>query len=271
MPSEENLIEIHNQMLALLKTFHEICMANDIRYSLHGGTLLGAIREKGFIPWDDDADITMTRPEYVKLCRVLEQEDGAALRLVEVERSVRAVPVGTNENLVWVDLFIYDPVTEDSFFQSVKRYGIMFFGGMLKTKKGLELTKPRVGPQYSKGKYIMFYLAYLLGKPFPTSWKRTWFNGFCKNCFHGKKKLILRTNDKYPALYLPLPVEVTYEYKLVPFEDTELMITTGYDAVLRSCYGSNYMTPKRPDDWEKAVHDMTREEEIISKSGHYLN
>ena len=66
MPSEVGMEELHKHLLILLKDFHQLCMDNDIKYSLHGGTLLGAIREKGFIPWDDDLDVTMTRPEYEK-------------------------------------------------------------------------------------------------------------------------------------------------------------------------------------------------------------
>ena len=58
MPSTELTKELHKEMLLLLKKFDELCTANDIKYSLHGGTLLGAVREKGFIPWDDDIDIT---------------------------------------------------------------------------------------------------------------------------------------------------------------------------------------------------------------------
>lgn len=58
------LPEMHQLLLRMLECIHEYCMANNIRYSLGGGTLLGAIRHKGFIPWDDDADIMMPRPDY---------------------------------------------------------------------------------------------------------------------------------------------------------------------------------------------------------------
>ena len=50
MPSTELTKELHKEMLLLLKKFDELCTANDIKYSLHAGTLLGAVREKGFIP-----------------------------------------------------------------------------------------------------------------------------------------------------------------------------------------------------------------------------
>lgn len=55
---------IHNVLLDMLKDLDSFCRANDIRYSLAYGTALGAARHGGFIPWDDDLDIMMTRENY---------------------------------------------------------------------------------------------------------------------------------------------------------------------------------------------------------------
>lgn len=59
-----NIEEIKNRELNILISVDKFCRENDIRYSLCGGTLIGAIRHKGFIPWDDDIDIFMPRPDY---------------------------------------------------------------------------------------------------------------------------------------------------------------------------------------------------------------
>ncbi len=61
-------------MLRLLKTFHVICEEQGLRYWLDAGTLLGAVRHGGFIPWDDDVDVLMPKGDYEKFCALAEAE-----------------------------------------------------------------------------------------------------------------------------------------------------------------------------------------------------
>ncbi len=56
-------------MLRMLKIFDYLCMKHDIKYFLTGGSLLGAVRHQGFIPWDDDLDVGMTRDNYEKFSK----------------------------------------------------------------------------------------------------------------------------------------------------------------------------------------------------------
>ena len=68
------LKEIQEIELNLLLEFDLICRQNNLRYSLGGGSLLGAVRHKGFIPWDDDIDVMMPRPDYDKFLRLSKKQ-----------------------------------------------------------------------------------------------------------------------------------------------------------------------------------------------------
>ena len=61
MKRQLNIDEIRSIQLDILQSIHTFCAENNLRYSLAFGTLLGAIRHKGYIPWDDDIDLCMMR------------------------------------------------------------------------------------------------------------------------------------------------------------------------------------------------------------------
>lgn len=74
MKTRLTLDEVKTIELEMLVWFHSICEAHNIQYSLCGGTLLGAIRHKGFIPWDDDIDVCMSRQEYNKFVSLIKKQ-----------------------------------------------------------------------------------------------------------------------------------------------------------------------------------------------------
>lgn len=70
---EEKLRPLQLTMLEILKVFDKFCREHDIKYSLYAGSLLGAVRHKAFIPWDDDLDVCMERSEYDRFIALWEQ------------------------------------------------------------------------------------------------------------------------------------------------------------------------------------------------------
>ena len=102
-----DLKNVHQKLLELVIEFDEICSKNQIKYTLHGGSLLGAIREKGFIPWDDDIDVAMTRNEYIKFEKILKNS-----HKYYVYGSIKKQFRKKNDDSFWVDIFICDYIDE---------------------------------------------------------------------------------------------------------------------------------------------------------------
>ena len=125
--------EVQLVSLEILKDVHDFCVKNDIKYSLSGGTLLGAIRHNGFIPWDDDVDIQMPRldydrfihtyvsPKYKVYSRELTEFEKKHMtypyaRICEMEKTF--VDTGVHpwifeDTGVWIDVFPCDGISSD--------------------------------------------------------------------------------------------------------------------------------------------------------------
>lgn len=86
---DSTLRELQMIELELLIELDRICRKNNIKYNIIAGTLLGAIRHKGFIPWDDDADVAMLRPEYEKFRKACETDLDAERFYFQDNRNTR--------------------------------------------------------------------------------------------------------------------------------------------------------------------------------------
>ena len=82
------LINIQNQLLNIADKIHNICVKNNIEYSLFWGSMLGAIRHKGFIPWDDDLDIVMTVENYQKFKALINQSSNKELLIFDYKDKI---------------------------------------------------------------------------------------------------------------------------------------------------------------------------------------
>ncbi len=125
-----NLNEIKNIELEILVAFDSVCREHNLRYGLSGGTLLGAIRHEGFIPWDDDIDVVMPRPDYEKLIVLSDKAFGNKLffstpktdsstvhaygKLFDMETELIEFPKGKRlKSHVYIDIFPLDGLPAD--------------------------------------------------------------------------------------------------------------------------------------------------------------
>lgn len=74
MTNDYGNLELHTVLLSAMKDIDKICRENGLKYYLHAGTLLGALNHKGFIPWDDDVDISMMRSDYEKFLNIVKKD-----------------------------------------------------------------------------------------------------------------------------------------------------------------------------------------------------
>ncbi len=74
MTNDYGNLELHQVLLRAMKDIDEICRNNGLKYFLHAGTLLGAANHKGFIPWDDDVDISMLRDDYTRFLQIVQDQ-----------------------------------------------------------------------------------------------------------------------------------------------------------------------------------------------------
>ena len=120
------MTKYQEKLLEILEFFIDFCEKNDLHYLAIGGTALGAIRHKGFIPWDDDLDIGMPRPDYEKFKLLFGEMNGhytieypqccgsdyvtPYMKLFDINTTVIEAGKKDIRRGVWIDIFPYDGV-----------------------------------------------------------------------------------------------------------------------------------------------------------------
>lgn len=231
-------------LLELLKEFHSFCVQNDVRYSLAYGSLLGAIRHKGFIPWDDDLDVFVDRTNYNLLIQRL---GGSQNLLVErdsidslwVDRVRRKEKKSNGVYEPTLDILVLDSVPVSTLKRTIKLFLILMLQGMI---------KPR--PSFDKGSIILklcTIVTFILGKLFSIKWKKKWYRKVSQIGNSDNSSYVVNYNGEYSDLKRCYPTDLMNHIVEHEFEDTKAFIVEDYEMCLTTQFG-DYMTPPKECD-----------------------
>ena len=255
----EVLRKVQLLQLKIGKEVKRICDKYNIDYILDSGTLLGAVRHGGFIPWDDDMDIAMTRENYSRFIEAAKSDLGeefflqtwdtdknypmpfAKIRLNGTRYIENVFEKAQMHQGIYVDIFPYDVWPESKSKQKRIWRKRLYLQSMIMMKCHYLKFKSDAAWKYFL-KAIMF----------------TFIKFF--SLFHSKKSLIdkyIGMTSKYNALkseelyeqtvnfkfgYWVVPKVCLHETSEIPFEDTKFKCPKDYDKYLSTVYG-DYMTP----------------------------
>lgn len=245
-----NLREKHNELLRILDEFDYICRSNDIKYSLSYGTLLGAIRHRGFIPWDDDADLMMTREEYNKLLSL--PICNSRLEIIKTTFLDRISIRQDNPQRLYVDLFLLDYMPRSKIGYKKKRALSIFLRCYFINKKQLQNIKNNYSFIKRIPRVIVWFLCLIIGKVLHLVFRN-------KSIFeyHDRKiSMIKRPNLKYMKTMtdeLSMMEKYTFSsewfkcYCDVFFCGRKYMCISNFDDYLTYVYGDYMLLPKEED------------------------
>jgi len=252
---ELTLNELQKVSLDILVDVHNFCVQNNIKYSIDYGTLIGALRHKGFIPWDDDVDIVMPRPDYEQFCKNYQSKDYQLIyygndptalatfaRVVDSKRTHYETerPWTKQKSGVWIDIFPIDGV-ETSPQRYAKRYERL--RRICKVAYKFRRQNHHIMPGDSYWSKLKTIFASILG-----------FNGqlpvliinemvrIMSKVPYGSTSFLGQCSclDDGPILF---PKEDFDSYVLLPFEQYEFYAMKGYDHHLRQLYGDYMQLP----------------------------
>ena len=239
--------------MELLNKLLEVCNRYHLKIWAEGGTLLGAVREHGFIPWDDDIDMAMLRDDYEKLIAISKQEFTAPYFFqcgyterkyprghAQLRKDGTAAILKRNEFCsfhqgIFIDIFVYDVIPDDINELSKLKDSV--------SKKRSELS------YYCNKRFSVFHPLYslkLLCFKLPI-----WIKG-SYNLFQSFDSLLKGHNGDDVACigflwdleHYRRKISLYDDTEYVPFEDILIPIPSGYDTILTTQYG-DYMKPTK--------------------------
>ena len=237
--------EIKEVELGVMDYIHNICREKGINYSLAYGSLLGAVRHRGFIPWDDDLDIALKRDQYDKLYQAILEDNNSIYKVVSW---------GNDSRYPYPFYRVYDSRTvyENNYIQNDIELGICVdvfpFDDYKDVNK--EITKLDMYRRLSvytlygirnKEAGIKNIIRYLMLVAFRLTRVKTWnkkLNDCSKVPVNSEYIDYLMESKKYSTKIDAKALDQVVEFK---FEDRVYNIPTDYDHILTTIYGADYM------------------------------
>ncbi len=252
-PKAEDLPKIHEKVLEMLKIVHDVCEKEKISYFMQAGTLLGAVRNKGFIPWDDDGDIMMYREEFDKLISVIDGYLKDTEYFLKYTDRVPKVVCRNNED-IRLDIFIIDYLPNNKLKRKYKLFILKLIQGM--SKEDVDLSA------YSlKGK-ILVGVTSTLGKLFSEKKKLEMYDRMSRYGNDVSASECFWSNDLYRFINYKFERNYFRETFLMDFEDTRLYAPKNYDSYLIINYGKDYMTPMQDNYY--VSYDSEQLKKVVS-------
>ena len=263
-----NIKEVQQVSLDILKDVHDFCISNSLRYSLCGGTLIGAVRHNGFVPWDDDVDIIMPKPDYDRFVQSYRSKNGYVLFSPDVKQKwevrLRISKVCDMQRTIvqqdyyaWTDTetgvgidvipAIGAPNTEREARKFIKHYLIK--ARLLNCYRVSLASKDFLRNKKLSDK-VLFFIKRLVGNyigkrsiesilEFQKKYDYDESQYFCGGFTYGFGEWQVKS--------------IFDELVLHKFEDEEFFITSCYDEYLKSLFG-NYM--QLPPEEQRVSHDF---------------
>ena len=254
--------ELKLALCSILKDFADFCDRNDLKYVLCCGTLLGAVRHKGMIPWDDDIDVSMPRNDYERLNELLKEDtikpyynpESLAignspfpfLKLFDSRYEVVGAESELNKN-IWIDVFPVDGFP-DNYVNDYSAFSAKIFNYCRLLAKSCKPVK-----FYGLSKFGLKQTVSVLISHFHSSY-------YYGNKLDEKSKLHTMTECEYSASICWngvrgfLKSSRYFEDRVkVEFEGNEYYAPNDWDEYLTKFYG-DYM--KIPDEKERETHNV---------------